>query len=130
MNGRGRDRRNRTEKESFRNALEGIAYAMKHEPHMRIHLAASVVVLVAAAWLELSPEDWLWLLSAVAAVWVTELLNTAVERAVDLASPGSHELAKIAKDTAAGAVLVASVYAVAVGLLVLGPPLLVYARQL
>ncbi len=96
---------------------------MKNEPHMRIHFAASVVVLAAAAWLELPAEDWLWLLSAVAAVWVTELLNTAVERAVDLVSPDSHELAKVAKDTAAGAVLAASVYAIAVGVIVLGPPL-------
>ena len=130
MTGRTRRNWNRTERESFRNAMEGIAYAMRNEPHMRIHLAASAVIVVVACALKLPPEDWMWLFSAIAAVWVTELLNTAVERAVDLASPGSHELAKIAKDTAAGAVLVASAYAVAIGLIVLGPPLLDWVRSL
>lgn len=95
---------------------------MKNEPHMRTHLGAAIVVLLAAAWVKLPPEGWMWVISAVTAVWVTELLNTAVERAVDLASPGAHELAKIAKDAAAGAVLVASFYAVVIGVIVLGPP--------
>lgn len=122
MNANGRRQWNRTERESFRHAAEGILYAMKNEPHMRMHLGAAVIVLAAAAWVKLPPEEWMWVISAVAAVWVTELLNTAVERAVDLASPGSNELAKIAKDAAAGAVLVASVYAAAIGVIVLGPP--------
>ena len=119
----GRRKWNRNERESFRHSIEGIAYTMKHEFHMRVHAAAAVVVFLAAAALKLQAEEWLWLLSAVAAVWVTELMNTAIERAVDLASPGESELAKIAKDTAAGAVLVSSIYAVAVGAIVLGPPL-------
>ncbi|MBB6678740.1 diacylglycerol kinase family protein [Cohnella lubricantis] len=96
---------------------------MKNEPHMRMHLGAAIIVLAAAAWLKLPIEGWLWILSAVAAVWVTELLNTAVERAVDLASPDSNHLAKVAKDAAAGAVLVASLYSAAIGVLVLGPPI-------
>ncbi|THF72784.1 diacylglycerol kinase family protein [Cohnella fermenti] len=96
---------------------------MKNELHMRIHAISAVIVAILAVALKLQPGDCLWLLSAVVAVWVTELLNTAIERTVDLASPGESELAKIAKDTAAGAVLVASVYAVAVGIVVLGPPL-------
>ncbi|WP_238357406.1 diacylglycerol kinase family protein [Cohnella zeiphila] len=119
----GRRRRNRTESESFRNALEGIHYALGHEPHMKFHLLASAIVAIAGAVLRVDAGEWLWLLSAIAAVWVTELLNTGVERAVDLASPDDHELAKIAKDAAAGAVLVASLYAAAVGVIVLGPPL-------
>jgi len=118
----GRRRRNRTEQESFRNALEGIRYALRNEPHMKFHLLASAIVAIAGAVLHVDAGGWLWLLSAVAAVWTTELLNTAVERAVDLASPDDHVLAKIAKDAAAGAVLVASLYAVAVGGVVLGPP--------
>lgn len=122
MNAGRRRKWNRNEAESFRHAAEGILYAMKHEPHMRMHLGASVVVLAAAVWVRLPAEDWLWVVSAVAAVWVTELLNTAVERAVDIASPKPSELAKIAKDAAAGAVLVASAYAVAIGIIVLGPP--------
>ncbi|MBB6729705.1 diacylglycerol kinase family protein [Cohnella sp. CBP 2801] len=90
---------------------------------MKFHLLASAIVAIAGAVLRVDAGEWLWLLSAIAAVWVTELLNTGVERAVDLASPDDHELAKIAKDAAAGAVLVASLYAAAVGVIVLGPPL-------
>jgi diacylglycerol kinase len=90
---------------------------------MKFHLLASAIVVIAGAVLRLDAGEWLWLFSAIAAVWATELLNTGIERAVDLASPDDHELAKIAKDAAAGAVLVASLYAAAVGVVVLGPPL-------
>jgi len=89
---------------------------------MRFHFVAAIVVAVLAVWLGVGPRDWLWLLAAIALVWASELFNTAIERAVDLASPQLHPFAKIAKDTAAGAVLVASAFAAAVGLIVLGPP--------
>jgi diacylglycerol kinase len=90
---------------------------------MRFHLGAALVVIVSAAWLGVDTHDWLWLLAAITGVWVSELLNTAIERAVDLASPEVHPLAKIAKDTAAGAVLVAALFAIVVGAIVFGPPL-------
>lgn len=90
---------------------------------MRFHLAAALVVIVVAAWLEVDAHDWLWLFAAITGVWVSELLNTAIERAVDLTSLEVHPLAKIAKDTAAGAVLVAALFAIAVGSIVLGPSL-------
>ncbi|SFB35303.1 diacylglycerol kinase (ATP) [Cohnella sp. OV330] len=115
--------RNQSELASFRQALLGIAHALRTEPHMRFHLAASAVVLIAAAWLGLPRGDWMWLLAACTAVLCAELVNTAVERAVDHASLQRSELAKAAKDTAAGAVLVASVFAASVGLIVLLPPL-------
>lgn len=90
---------------------------------MRFHFGAGIAAFAAAALLRLPGGDWLWLLAAVAAVWTAELFNTAIERTVDLASPERHELAKAAKDAASGAVLVASLFAAAVGLIVLGPPL-------
>jgi diacylglycerol kinase len=108
---------------SFRNAIVGIAGALQHERHMRIHLVAAFIVIIIASWLRMEASEWLWLLAAITGVWVSELLNTAVERMVDLASPNSHPLAKIAKDTAAGAVLVSALFAAAVGVIVLGPPL-------
>jgi diacylglycerol kinase len=82
-----------------------------------------MVVAVMGIWLRVRLGDWLWLGAAVSAVWTAELMNTAVERTVDLVSPDEHPLAEAAKDTAAGAVLVASLFAVAVGLVVLAPPL-------
>nr|WP_256454993.1 diacylglycerol kinase family protein [Cohnella sp. GbtcB17] len=103
--------------------MAGIAHALRTEPHMRFHLAASAVVLLVAAWLGLPRGDWMWLMAACTAVLCAELVNTAVERAVDHASLQRSELAKAAKDTAAGAVLIASVFAASVGLIVLLPPL-------
>ena len=92
---------------------------------MRFHLFAAFAVVVCASWLRVSRTDWLWLLLAIALVLAAELLNTAVERMVDLtAGEMQHPLAKAAKDTAAGAVLVMAVFAAAVGGAVLGPPLL------
>jgi diacylglycerol kinase len=103
--------------------MQGIAEAIRRERHMRFHVAASAAVIVVAVLLQLEATDWLWLLAAIAGVWMSELVNTAIERVVDLASPSAHPLAKDAKDIAAGAVLVASLFAAAVGFLVLGPPL-------
>ncbi|MCC3372803.1 diacylglycerol kinase family protein [Cohnella sp. REN36] len=115
--------RRQSELSSFRNAVSGIVYALRSEPHMRFHLAATAVVLALAGVLSLPAGAWLWLLAASGIVWIAELVNTAVERAVDLASPERSELAKAAKDVAAGAVLVAAVLAAIVGVLVLGPAL-------
>ncbi len=90
---------------------------------MRFHLTAAIVVIVLAVWLRVALQEWLWLLAAITGVWVSELFNSAVERTVDLFSPNVHPLAKAAKDTAAGAVLVAALFAATVGVIVLGPPL-------
>jgi diacylglycerol kinase len=103
--------------------MQGVANALRSERHMRFHAWATVIVVAAAIGLNVSAHDWLWLLAAIACVWITELVNTAVERVVDLASPHLHPLAKSAKDTAAGAVLVASLFAAIDGFIVLGPPL-------
>jgi diacylglycerol kinase len=108
---------------SFAQAFAGIGEAVRKERHMRFHLLAAAAVALVALWLRVSRQDWLWLLSAIFAVWTAELVNTAIERTVDLAAPGLHPLARSAKDIAAGAVLAASLYAALVGLLVLGPPL-------
>jgi diacylglycerol kinase len=90
---------------------------------MRFHVAAALVVIIVAAWLRVDAHDWLWLLVAITAVWVSELLNTAIEQSIDLVSPEVHPLAKIAKVSAAGAVLVAAAFDFVVGAIVLGPPL-------
>ncbi|RKP55223.1 diacylglycerol kinase family protein [Cohnella endophytica] len=108
---------------SFRCAIAGIYAALRGERHMQFHFAAAIAVVAAGFWLQVGREDWLWLSAAIAVVWVAELFNTAIERVVDMASPGMHPLAKAAKDTAAGAVLVTSLFAVIVGVIVLGPPL-------
>lgn len=111
------------EARAFGYAFRGVYEAVRGERHMRFHVVAAVVVVVVAAWLGVSAADWLWLVAAIGSVWAAELFNTAIERVVDLASPDIHPLAKAAKDTASGAVLVASVTAAVIGFIVLGPPI-------
>jgi len=110
------------EADSFRNAFAGIVEAIRSERHMRFHAAATVAVIAVAIGLKVTKWEWLWLSAAITGVWVTELFNTAIERTVDLVSPDRHPLAKAAKDTAAGAVLVAALFAAVIGIIVLGPP--------
>lgn len=81
------------------------------------------VVLLAAVWLRVDPLGWGLLILAIGGVVAGETINTTVEAIVDLLEPEYHERAKLAKDVAAGAVLVLSLTAIGIGLVVLGPPL-------
>ncbi|TVY00539.1 diacylglycerol kinase family protein [Cohnella terricola] len=108
---------------SFRSACAGIAETLRGERHMRFHLVSACIVAVLAIWLRIPRSDILWLLLAIAFVFTAELINTAIERTVDRISSDIHPLAKAAKDAAAGAVLVAVIFAAAVGAIVIGPPL-------
>ena len=109
---------------SFKFAGEGVLYAIRTQRNFRFHLVAAVVIALFGAWLRLSCESWAILALTIGVVLVIEMVNTAAEAMVDLASPDYHPLAKLVKDVAAGAVLVVAITAVVVGLLVLGPPLL------
>jgi diacylglycerol kinase (ATP) len=109
---------------SFQNAIAGLAYALRTQRNARVHLAFTAIVVVLAVWLDLGTEQWCLLLLAIGLVWMAELSNTAIEAAVDLASPEIHPLAKTAKDVKAGAVLVTAFTSILVGLLLLGPALL------
>lgn len=100
---------------SLRYAYEGVKYSLSTQPNMKIHFFAAFAVLISAVFFRLSGTDVLFILLAITLVIVTELLNTAVEKTVDLAMPEHHPFAKIAKDTAAAAVLVSAVFAVIVG---------------
>ena len=91
-------------------------------------IGIGLLALVLAWALALTPPEWAVVLATITLVLVLELLNTAVEAAVDLASPARHPLAKIAKDVTAGAVLVAAAGSVLIGLAVFVPRLLALAR--
>jgi undecaprenol kinase len=108
---------------SFRFAGAGVVFVVRTQPNARVHLLVASLVITAAALLRVGPLAWAILLLDIALVISLEAMNTAIEFAVDLASPGYHDLAKAAKDVAAAAVLVAATLSVVVGLLVLGPPL-------
>jgi len=104
--------------DSFNAAVAGIVHVLKTQRNMRVHFLAAALVLVASVVLGMAFEDLLFLVSAIVLVLLAEMFNTAIEMTVDLAQEGYHPLARIAKDVSAGAVFLASIYAVAVGYLV------------
>lgn len=116
-------RRSRNRLDSFRYAFAGLFYMLRTQRNAWIHAAATVSVIALGLWLRLSPHDWAILALTIGLVWVAEFFNTALEAVVDLASPDIHPLARVGKDVAAAAVLVAAMTSVVVGLLILGPPL-------
>lgn len=108
---------------SFGHALAGIWHALRTQQNMRIHLTAMLSVVVVGLYLNLDAVRWAVLALTIGMVLVAEMFNTVAEAAMDAATTEFHPLVKIAKDVAAGAVLIAAVVAVIVGLLILGPPL-------
>lgn len=103
--------------DSFRYAVEGIIYTFRTQKHMRFHFFSVVLVLLVGLLFRLDKTEMVILLFTVSMVLVTEMFNTAVEAIVDLITDTYHPLAKLAKDIAAGAVLVTTVNAIVVGFL-------------
>jgi len=100
---------------SFKYAADGITYCLLTQRNMKIHTAAAIAALALAWYFELPATEIIVLILTIAAVMVAEMINTAIETLVDLISPQYHPLAKVAKNIAAGAVLVSSVASIAVG---------------
>ncbi|AEG59427.1 diacylglycerol kinase family protein [Desulforamulus ruminis] len=106
---------------SFLYALAGILHALKTQRNMKVHMVATFLVVTVGLFLRLSRGEWLAITFAVFLVLMAEMLNTAIEAALDLYCPRQHPLAKIAKDCAAGAVLLAAINSIIVAYLVLWP---------
>lgn len=104
--------------DSFNFAFEGIIHVLRTQRNMRIHFAVATVVIVVAIWENVTKTDLIALLLAIAFVLIAEMINTAIEAAVDVASTSFDPMAKLAKDIGAGAVLIAAINAIAVGYLV------------
>ena len=104
--------------DSFNFAFEGIIHVLRTQRNMRIHFAVAVAVLVAAVATGVSRLELIALLLSIAFVLIAEMINTAIEGAVDVSTTSFDPNAKLSKDIAAGAVLIATVNAVAVGYLV------------
>jgi diacylglycerol kinase len=109
---------------SFKNAFLGWWHVIRTQQNAWIHAVATVVTILIGFWLQINQQDWAVLIMIIAMVWTAEFLNTALEIVVDLASPDLHPLARVGKDVGAAAVLIAALSAVAIGVLLLGPPLL------
>lgn len=115
------NKKNKTLKDSFLHAYEGIVYAMMKERNMHIHITMALLVIVFGIILELSYVEWLISLILIALVISLELINTSIEAVVDLVTTNDSALAKIAKDSAAGAVLFTSIIAAFIGLVIFLP---------
>ena len=109
---------------SFRHAFRGWIYVLRTQRNAWIHVVIATFIFILSFWLRLDARDWAVIILTTAMVFTAEFLNTAIEAVVDLASPQKHPLAKVGKDVGAGAVLIAAVAAVLIGVLILGPPLL------
>ena len=110
---------------SFTYAFKGIGYVIKHERNFRIHLSCIIYmfsILTLTDWFKLTRTDYAVLLVVSALVLSLEIVNTAVENSVNLASKEFTEYGRIAKDAAAGAVLIAAIFAVLTGIAILFQP--------
>lgn len=110
---------------SFKYALEGILYAFKYEQNIIVHALVCILVIILGIILKISHFEWLVCFILFGLVIATELINTSIEAVVDLACPKKDPLAKIAKDTASGAVLVFALVAVIAGLIIFIPKILI-----
>jgi len=105
----------------FYYASDGITYALWAERNMKIHFFISIVSLFLGLWLHLQPQDAVVILLSIGLVLAAELINTSLEKVVDLVTTESHPFAKIAKDTAAGSVLILVFVVIAVGIVTFFP---------
>src|SRR5512139_1608293 len=108
---------------AFGHAFRGWGHVLKTQHNAWIHSVVATVIIALGLWIGLPPRDWAVIVLTIAMVFTAEFINTAIEAVVDLASPVHHPLAKVGKDVGAGAVLVAALSAILIGLLILGPPL-------
>jgi len=106
---------------SFVYAFAGLKTFFRFEPQAIIHLLAIIVVTFAGYFFELSKSEWIAVILVIGLVLVAEILNTAIEKLTDMVSPEIHPKAKVVKDLAAGAVLMASITALVIGLIVFLP---------
>jgi diacylglycerol kinase (ATP) len=106
---------------SFRFAAAGIARMIRTQHNAWLHLLATIVVVGLGIGLQVGRDDWRWLVVAISTVWTAEAVNTAFEHVCDVVSPAYHPAVERAKDVAAGAVLVAALAALVLGLLTLLP---------
>jgi diacylglycerol kinase (ATP) len=102
-------------------ALSGVRVMLRSQHNAWMHALATIAVTIAGFGFGLTKSEWCWTILALMAVWTAEALNTAFEFLTDVASPEFHPLVGKAKDIAAGAVLIAAIGSVAIGLLVFGP---------
>jgi len=113
---------------SFGYAFKGIGYAVATQLNFRVHLGAVVLVVCMGLALHISVTEWCFITLCIALVLTLELVNTAIETLTDIVSPGYNEKAGRAKDVAAGAVLIAAIFALITGAFIFVPKLISFVE--
>lgn len=109
---------------SFKYAFQGIITSFKTERNMKIHVFIMLLVIIFGFVVNLNPVEWMIIITMIVIVISAELFNTSIETVVDMISPEKNEKAKVAKDVAAGAVLVLSIGSVIIGLIIFLPKIM------
>jgi len=108
----------------LRYALQGIVIVVKEEKNFRIHICMATLAILFSAILNVSTSEWLFILFVIHLVFITELINSAIERLIDYIKPEFHPLAGAIKDIAASSVLVASILSIFVGCIIFIPKII------
>ena len=114
----------RTFKGSVKNCLDGISYVTKNEKNFKREIALGIIALILSYILKIDKIEFIIVLTMICLVLTTEIINTAIERAVDLVTKEYHELARIAKDVSAGSVLVTSIFSLIIGIIIFIPKII------
>ena len=122
MNLKSKDKR--TFKGSVKNCLDGISYVTKNEKNFKREIALGIIALILSYILKIDKIEFIIVLTMICLVLTTEIINTAIERTVDLVTKEYHELARIAKDVSAGSVLVTSIFALIIGIIIFIPKII------
>lgn len=116
--------------ESVGHAIDGIQYVVSHERNFRIEITFAIMVTIASFIFKVSLMEWSLLILVIGMVLALEMVNTAMERCVDLVTKDYKELAKVAKDVAAGAVLVISMFSVILGIIIFLPKIMLFLEKI
>jgi len=109
---------------SLLNSINGLKYLFTTQNNFRIHLLATILVLIAGFLVKISIQEWLFLLFVIGLVWIVESINTVFERLFDLLDENYNPIIKIGKDVSAASVLICAVLSIIVGMLIFIPHLI------
>jgi diacylglycerol kinase len=108
----------------FKYAFSGLWYALRTQRNARVHVSIAILAILLGVVLHISAVEFALVFVAITGVFIAEMFNTVIELCIDLATPDYHPLAKIAKDVAAGAVLLSAILSIVIGLFVFVPHLM------
>lgn len=114
----------RSRLKSFVFAFEGVIIFFRREHNARIHGVVALLVLISSFLMKLSTVEMILIILSIGLVWITEIINTAIEKTMDYLSPQQHPAVKVIKDLSAGAVLIAAMVAVIIGSIIFIPKFL------